>query len=111
MRDRDPPHIQRLNRSALGPAVSSYRPEMAYIAFSPRQLAKTEKMRLSGQSADIPSPSGDVSPLTAVMAHRPIRGVRSTAAASFAGLGGINEGKLICEQAKAWHSDHYMRHR
>lgn len=45
MRELQPAHIQRLHRSALGPATPSYTLEMAYIALSPRQLTKAEEMR------------------------------------------------------------------
>lgn len=52
MREPQPAHIQRLNRSALGSAAPSYRLEMAYIAFSPRHITKAEKVRLPAQSSD-----------------------------------------------------------
>lgn len=52
MREPRPALIQPLHRSALSPAAPSYKLEMAYIALSPRQLAKAEKMRLPAQSAD-----------------------------------------------------------
>lgn len=46
MREPQPAHIQRQHRSALGPVALSCKLEMTYTAFSPRQLAKAEKVRL-----------------------------------------------------------------
>jgi hypothetical protein len=52
MREPRPAHIQRPHRDARSPAAPSYKLEMAYTAFSPRQLAKAEKMRPQAQSSD-----------------------------------------------------------